>query len=136
MKFLCVSCDESMSLLETRGPDDGSMTVVFGCPSCGRRTAMLTNAMETQVVRSLGVDLKPKSDGASSGSKCPFTGVVSDAFADNELGWTEAARARAERIPVFARSMAMKGVEDYARRQGYREVSEAVLDEARGHLGL
>ncbi|GIV60153.1 PCP reductase family protein [Rhodocaloribacter litoris] len=57
MKFLCVACDEAMTLKETRGPDDGSMTVVFACPACGHAVAMLTNAMETQVVRSLGVKI-------------------------------------------------------------------------------
>lgn len=57
MKFLCVKCDEAMTLEEARGPDDGAMTVVFQCPSCGRETAMLTNPMETQVVRSLGVSI-------------------------------------------------------------------------------
>lgn len=57
MKFLCVECDEPMSLEEARGPDDGAMTVLFACPSCGHETAMLTNPMETQVVRSLGVSI-------------------------------------------------------------------------------
>lgn len=57
MKFLCVECDEAMTLSEARGPDDGAMTVVFQCPACGRETAMLTNPMETQVVRSLGVSI-------------------------------------------------------------------------------
>lgn len=55
MKFLCIECDEAMKLNETRGPEDGSMTVIFGCPSCGKNIAMLTNAMETQMVHSLGV---------------------------------------------------------------------------------
>lgn len=57
MKFLCVECDEPMTLDEAHGPDDGAMTVVFQCPSCERETAMLTNPMETQVVRSLGVSI-------------------------------------------------------------------------------
>lgn len=57
MKFLCVECDEQMALEEARGPDEGAMTVVFRCPSCSRETAMLTNPMETQVVRSLGVSI-------------------------------------------------------------------------------
>lgn len=57
MKFLCVECDEAMSLEEALGPDEGAMTVVFRCPTCGRETAMLTNPMETQVVRSLGVSI-------------------------------------------------------------------------------
>lgn len=57
MKFLCVACDEPMTLKEVRGPEKGSMTVIFDCPDCGREIAMLTNAMETQMVRSLGVKI-------------------------------------------------------------------------------
>lgn len=154
MKFLCVECDEPMSLSETRGPDGGSMTVVFSCPACGRRTAMLTNAMETQVVRSLGVKIGGRSadaepmegirttlitDGtgpAREGSKCPFTGVVEEAFEQNEMAWTDEARARVERIPSFARRMAMKSVEEFARENGYQEVSVAVLEESRGRMGI
>jgi hypothetical protein len=57
MKFLCVSCDQPMKLDRTEGPHDGSMTVVFQCPGCGWEAAMLTNVMETQMVRSLGVKI-------------------------------------------------------------------------------
>lgn len=57
MKFLCVECDEQMSLTGTEGPDSGSMTVLFECASCGKQTAMLTNSMETQMVSSLGVSI-------------------------------------------------------------------------------
>lgn len=57
MKFLCVDCDEPMALKSTSGPDNGSMTVVFGCGTCGREIAMLTNSMETQMVHSLGVKI-------------------------------------------------------------------------------
>lgn len=64
MKFLCVECDEPMSMEEARGPDEGAMTVIFQCPSCGRETAMLTNPMETQVVRSLGVSIGEKEEPA------------------------------------------------------------------------
>lgn len=57
MKFLCVECDAPMKLTETRGPDEGSMTIIFGCPQCGKGVAMLTNPMETQMVRSLDVKI-------------------------------------------------------------------------------
>lgn len=168
MRFLCVECDEAMNLAETRGPDNGSMTVVFGCPACGREVAMLTNAMETQMVRSLGVKIGGRTvpaepmemlrsslaqqpgDGvdrapttapaaAPSGSKCPFTGMVNDAAAAQEATgprWTEAAEARLERIPSYARIMVRKGVEDYARDQGYAEIDDAVMDEVRGRFGM
>ena len=55
MKFLCLACDQAMRLSGTAGPDAGSLTVTFACPSCGHRVAMLTNPWETQMVRTLGV---------------------------------------------------------------------------------
>lgn len=55
VKFLCVECDEPMTLLRSEGPEEGSLTVTFRCPHCGRRVAMLTNPFETQLVKSLGV---------------------------------------------------------------------------------
>jgi len=57
VKFLCLDCDEPMRLHATEGPDAGSLTVTFRCPSCGFRVAMLTNPLETQLVRSLGVTI-------------------------------------------------------------------------------
>ncbi len=59
MKFLCVACDEPMKLHEAGPPDRGSLAVVYGCPKCGHRIAMLTNPMETEMVRSLGVRIGP-----------------------------------------------------------------------------
>ncbi|NIS49414.1 MAG: hypothetical protein GWN92_26305 [candidate division Zixibacteria bacterium] len=50
-----------MKLTRTEGPDDGSMTVVFGCPNCDKEIAMLTNSMETQMVRSLDVKIGGRS---------------------------------------------------------------------------
>ncbi|HLC43424.1 MAG TPA: hypothetical protein VJO34_17595 [Methylomirabilota bacterium] len=57
MKFLCVSCDEPMKFSGSEGPDEGSLSVTFGCPNCGYQVAMLTNPFETQMVRSLGVKI-------------------------------------------------------------------------------
>jgi hypothetical protein len=59
MKFLCVACDEPMKLHEAAPPERGSLAVVYGCPKCGHRIAMLTNPMETELVRSLGVRIGP-----------------------------------------------------------------------------
>ena len=167
MRFLCVECDEAMDLRGTRGPDEGAMTVVFGCPSCNRQVAMLTNPMETQMVRSLGVKIGgrtvpaepmeqlrsslanpreevfeeepvPAAKPPASGSKCPFTGMVNEAFTEQKdaLRWTPEAEARLERIPVFARSMVRKSVEDHARENGYEEIDGTVMDAVRGHMGM
>ena len=168
MKFLCVECDEPMKLKDTKGPDDGSMTVVFGCPKCERQVAMLTNQMETQMVRSLDVKLGGGSTQAEpmgtirsslsqrrddvfttstyshaetgreeSGSKCPFSGAVADAFeASTEIVWTQEAEERLDRIPPFARSMAKLGIERHARERGYKEISDAVMEEVRDQFSM
>ena len=167
MKFLCVECDEPMKLKDTKGPDDGSMTVVFACPKCERQVAMLTNQMETQMVRSLDVKLgggptqtEPMGTIRSSladrredvfttsihshdkteeesGSKCPFSGAVADAFeASAEIVWTQEAEERLGRIPPFARSMAKLGIERHARERGYKEISDAVMEEVRDQFSM
>jgi len=47
------------------------------------------------------------------------------------LVWTDAARARVERIPSFVRGVVMNRVEEYARRQGRGEVTLELLAEVR-----
>jgi hypothetical protein len=170
MKFLCVECDEAMKLKETKGPDDGSMTVIFGCPKCGKDIAMLTNQMETQMVRSMDVKIGGRSapaepmstvrtslaqtrDGVfatgtnpdsaeqptedATESKCPFPGVVADAFADaSEIIWTREAEERLERIPAFVRPMAKKGIERHAQEKGYTEIDDSVMDEVKDQFGM
>jgi hypothetical protein len=44
-----------MKLASTAPPDKGSLSVVYACPKCAHRIAMLTNPYETQLVSSLGV---------------------------------------------------------------------------------
>jgi len=181
MKFLCVDCDEPMKIKKTEGPEEGSLTVIFGCPVCQRDIALLTNPWETQMLRSLDVKVGGKTvpaepmsmvratlvqkneellgtqkgptlnEGKGSDplaetkeenvSSCPFSQVVSEAFAkgspsNGELTWSEGAEKRLERIPGFIRPMAKKGIEMYARERGYKEITETVMDEARGKFGM
>lgn len=164
MKFLCVACDEAMKLTRTAPPDDhGSLNVLFACPSCGREIAMLTNALETEMVRSLGVRIGPAaaegvaaartpavpaasaSASASAASpepasRCPFSGVVREmeqaARAPSGPVWTAAALSRLANIPDFVRPMARQGIEHYAASNGYPEIDERVLDEARERFGM
>ena len=112
MKFLCITCDEALRHQETRGPDNGVMTVIFGCPGCGWEMAMYTNPWETQMVRSLDVKIGGRSvpaeplemlrsslgrgaetlplpaaqTPAASGDapKCPFADVVAGAYNDSQ----------------------------------------------------
>jgi hypothetical protein len=166
MKFLCIACDEAMRLASTTGPDEGSLTVTFACPACGHRVAMLTNPWETQMVQTLGVkvggrtapaapfeqvrsSLAGQRDGAfveesgavaagsSDGPSCPFAAMIPAADATaGVLAWTPEAEARADRIPAFIRPMARQAIERFARERGYGTITDAVMDEARGFMGM
>ena len=164
MKFLCVPCDEAMKITETKGPEDGSLAVVFGCPSCRRQVAMLTNPMETQMVRSLDVkiggqqaphdpmafvrsslavkreEVPSPSEPSSTGSGCPFTSIANSAFErQGSMGgaiWTEEAAERLSNIPSFVRSWAQRGIEQYAREKGCQKITVEVMEEARQRFGM
>ncbi len=144
MKFLCVSCDEAMKLMEVSPPERGSLTVVYSCPKCSHEIAMLTNPFETQVVGSLGVNIGKEgeeSDQAGGESKCPFTSMVQDAgvgpeVSSSELSWSPEAATRLDNIPQFARSLAKAGIEKFAREHGLAQIDVRVLDQARDSMGM
>jgi nucleotide-binding universal stress UspA family protein len=52
------------------------------------------------------------------------------------ITWTDESRKRLEKIPSFARPMAMLGIERYAHENGITEITPAVMDEARKKFGL
>jgi hypothetical protein len=140
VKFLCVPCDEAMKLIESKGPDNGSVSLVYGCEACGYEMAMLTNAHETQLVTSLGVQIGKDGKSEGDASKCPFTGMMQEmtdeAPAAGVFQWTAEAEQRLETIPAFIRPMAKSGIEKFAKDKGYPEVDETVLAEARSHFGM
>jgi hypothetical protein len=163
VKFLCLDCDSPMKLHSTEGPDAGSLTVVFRCPACGFRVAMLTNPFETQLVRSLGVQVGGRAEPpapfellrssmanthpdafegateggpAAEGAGCPFAAMVNQGTAPASVPWTAEAEARVERIPAFIRPMARRAIERFAEEHGYPTVTEAVIDEARATFGM
>jgi proto-chlorophyllide reductase subunit len=138
MKFLCVLCDQPMKLLEVAPPDRGSLNVLYECPECAHRIAMLTNPFETQLVSSLGVQIG--ANGEETVSKCPFSGMLAGMGtapdAPRDVVWTEKALARLERIPEFVRPMARTGIEKFARERGVSEVDEPLLDQAKDFFGM
>lgn len=146
MKFLCVKCDEPMKLLQTRSSESqagGSLSVLFGCPTCRHQVCMLTNPWETQVVTSLGVQIGPQPTAPgerASPSQCPFGEMVremqSPGKEEDAPGWTAAAFARLQNIPEFVRPMAKQGIEHFARSRGYVTIDEKVLEEAREQFGM
>ena len=145
MKFLCVECDRQMEFEERRVPGDGTLAAAFKCPACGRVVAMLTNPMETQLVASLGVKI-----GGRTLEEQPMEtvrGMVAtgreDAFADdgkretgNVPAWSAEAQERLARVPNFVRGMVKRIYADYAKERGIAEITPAMMDTARGELGL
>ena len=145
MKFLCVECDRQMEFEERRVPGDGTLAAAFKCPACGRVVAMLTNPMETQLVASLGVKI-----GGRTLEEQPMEtvrGMVAtgkdDAFEDSaERGagsgprWSVDAQERLARVPNFVRGMVKRIYADYAKERGIAEITPAMMDTARGELGL
>ena len=162
MKFLCLDCDDAMKLHSTAGPDEGSLTVTFRCPTCGFRVAMLTNPFETQMVKSLGVAVGGRTsppvpfehlrasmastrpdafvgEPAATESGCPFAASLAGTTApepSSAVVWAPQAEARLERIPAFIRPMARRSIERFAEEKGYASVTETVMDEARTVFGM
>lgn len=141
MKFLCVSCDEAMKLMEVAPPERGSLSVVYRCPRCAHEIAMLTNPFETQIVGSLGVNIGAESDQTDGESRCPFSSMVQDLGTDVdesslELSWSPEASSRLDNMPEFARPLAKAGIEKFARDQGMGQIDVGVLDRAKDFLGM
>ncbi|HJQ99024.1 MAG TPA: PCP reductase family protein [Candidatus Polarisedimenticolaceae bacterium] len=138
MKFLCVPCDKSMTMMSVSPPDRGSLSVVYGCPDCGYEMAMLTNAHETQMVSSLGVKVGSAEAVEAGAKKCPFSSMIAPQVAEtsNGIRWTAEASARMDSVPEFVRPMARSGIEKFAEESGYREIDLKVLDEARARFGM
>jgi predicted RNA-binding Zn-ribbon protein involved in translation (DUF1610 family) len=149
MKFLCVPCDSPMRLQATQESEPGSLAVVYSCPQCGYEMAMLTNAQETQMVRSLGVRIGPArpesgaaaiaapGEPAAASGKCPFSAMLPAHEASRESpAWTPEALARLDSIPEMVRPMARAGIEMVAKEGGHEVIDEAVLSAARARFGM
>jgi len=55
---------------------------------------------------------------------------------DDQIGWSPEAERRLEHVPEFIRPMVRLGIEQFAAKRGYRRISEDVMEEARGILGM
>lgn len=144
MKFLCVDCDRQMAFEERAVPGDGTLAAVFRCPACGRKTAMLANPMETQLVSSMGVkvggrtvpeaNLEGIRTGVEAGREEAFT--PPPASNPGPVRWSVEAVERLGHVPSFVRGMVKKIYSEYARERGIEEMTPAIMDQARSDLGL
>jgi hypothetical protein len=95
-----------------------------------------TEAMPNEFFAGMG------SGETAEGGKCPFTGVISEAFQEEpepvvEPGspvWSAEALERLDRIPEFVRPMAKMGIESFAKDNGHDEITAEVMDAARGNF--
>lgn len=64
MKFLCRECDTAMKFKDVTRPEQGSVTAVFECPDCFMEFAMFLNPWETQMLKSLDLQLGGSAEAA------------------------------------------------------------------------
>jgi hypothetical protein len=53
-----------------------------------------------------------------------------------QLLWTDAAEERLKRVPFFVRSMVKSAIERYALDNGHKEITPAIMGEARRSYGM
>jgi hypothetical protein len=142
MKLLCHACNTVMDFEESKeGKDKGSLDIAFKCPHCGYRVSMVTNAGETQVVSTFGVQFGGRKNEATP-LELTKSSLLKEASIEKdekktaaELQWSDDALDRIERVPPFVRPMAKKAIERFARERGYTEITLSVMDEAKGVVG-
>ncbi|MDJ0842394.1 MAG: radical SAM protein [Acidobacteriota bacterium] len=61
-------------------------------------------------------------------------GLVPEEAEGQEIVWQAAAKDRLQAVPSFVRGMVIRRVEDYARREGRREITPALMDEIRARM--
>lgn len=150
MKFLCVNCDEQMTFQERREPGDGTFAAAFTCARCGHTVAMLANPMESQLVRSLGVEIGGRTLDPEPmelvrenvagrrdafGSDTPARQTSSRRL-QSPPTWSPEAIDRLARVPSFVRGMVRKIYAEYAAERAIPEITPDVMDRARADLGL
>jgi len=139
MKFQCVPCGSSMTLDHTEKRPHGAISLFYACAECGYEMAMVTNPYETQLVASLGAELGDDVAPATD-SSCPATGIAQSMgqqeTPEAKVPWTSEAEARLAGAPDFVKPVVCAAVERFARENGYAEVNEKVLDEAKSFLGM
>ena len=79
-----------------------------------------------------------KAEEPNGASKCPFTGIVTEAYNKEEAGvtWSDEAEARVSRIPSFAQDMVRKSIEQHAKEHGYAVIDQKVMDEVKDMFGM
>jgi DNA-directed RNA polymerase subunit RPC12/RpoP len=139
--FRCPECGFRVAMLTN--PFETQMVKSLGVKVGGRTEPPrpfehLRASMATSVGLGASDEVRTvQADDATSGPGCPFAAMINQPdAAPASVSWSPEAEGRIERIPSFIRPMARKAIERYAEAKGYATVTEAVMDEARGALGM
>ena len=140
--FRCPECGFRVAMLTN--PFETQMVRSLGVKVGGAPAAPpepfqhLRGAMANPRVDTLEAPAQVGADGeTATGSGCPFAAMLNEQTpADAHVVWTSEAEARMERVPSFIRPMARKAIERFAEGKGYPAITEEVMDEARGAIGM
>lgn len=66
----------------------------------------------------------------------PTASITYGAPVEQELSWSPGAKERMNRIPSFVRAVVTKRVEEYAKREGYAQITEQLLDDVRKDMPI
>lgn len=137
MKLLCLRCDQAMDSVGDSG-SDSQLAVGFVCPDCGKRVDLLANPAETQLATSIGYTVggRKSPSGPMETVRRKLVGAREVGAAADQPVWTEAAKKRLSAAPNFVQGMIRALYNDFAIQRGYREVTPAVMTEAKETLGM
>lgn len=127
MKFICLKCDEAMVLKKVDEDGDASIGMQFVCEKCSGGFSMMTNPMETQVVKSMGPKIEVKAPEPSQSGE----GGESPAGQEGGVKWDPAAEQRLQNVPTMARSMARDAIEKRAQAKGIKLITTDFMDEVK-----
>ena len=99
------------------------------CDQIGSNSSRVAHRAPVNVLVVGGYDVPKPSETMMISAAAPADDIPA-------LVWTDAAKKRLERIPSFARPMAMLGIERYARENGLGTITPEIMAAAREKLGL
>ena len=132
MKFLCIKCDQAMKLKKVEEDSQQSVGMTFHCEKCDSSFAMLTNPMETQLVKTMGVTIGGKTQSHSPMEM--IDGSLSSGEQPDGLRWEPDAEERLNNVPAMARGMARAAIERSANTKGVKLITTAFMDDVKKEI--
>jgi hypothetical protein len=141
VRFACPACGREIAMLTNPWETEmvSSLGVRIGPAGAGGAAATAARGAAATEPAANGGGAPAAAEATTAGPRCPFSGVVREMEAAHPSAgpvWTPAALSRLDNIPDFVRPMAKQGIEHYATSNGYPEIDERVLEEARERFGM